>query len=125
MSARAGPARRRGAWVPTDGRPAGAAPLVRVTYQRGDHDCGVAALAMLLDLEYDVVLAGFAGADRTLPTRGATSWLLARVAAALGFRVRRRLARGFDAAWCRGVLHLTYPSGLAHWAYARDGLLYN
>jgi hypothetical protein len=99
--------------------------ITRVVKQRGSADCGIAALAMVLQLPYEDVFAAVAKIERRWAgRRGLYATSVQAAALRLGTRLRKR--RKFDPATHDGVLRVSRDKQEgAHWVALIDGLVFD
>jgi ABC-type bacteriocin/lantibiotic exporter with double-glycine peptidase domain len=99
--------------------------ITRVVLQRGQADCGIAALAMVLKLPYEDVFAAVAQAERKWAgRRGLYATQVQAAARTLGVKLRKR--RQFDKATQDGVLRVSRAAQEgAHWVALIEGLVFD
>lgn len=101
------------------------APLLWFVGQRDAGDCGVAALAMLLDVPYETALRACHSAPGVRLERGTSARQLVRAGRDLGADVRRVRAGHYHLRRCCGVLGVDLPDGRGHWVYVCGGVVYD
>jgi hypothetical protein len=99
-------------------------PVIKIVTQRGEGDCGIAAIAMLLGRTYEDVLAAAVSKtkSRTLHVRGVHFRQIRQTLDALGYRTRTKRKVDFDND-C-GIVDITHRDG-RHVAVLKAGLLFD
>ena len=100
-------------------------PLVRVVLQRRTDDCGVATLAMLLNVTYDDVWTDLMKIRSDVPTDGISEQLMRRLASMAGYDLQSVPPGGYPVGWCHGIIGIDFPHGDGHWAFTSYGYLYD
>lgn len=94
--------------------------------QRGELDCGIAALAMLLHESYEAVHDALVATRGTRPLRrGAVAQDLVATAAYLGRRLRRSRRAALDPARVHGVLGVDFDDSQGHWTLVAGGYVFD
>lgn len=104
---------------------AGYTPMPRLVRQQGDHDCTIAALAMVAHRPYDAVArqATALGLGGAIAGTGLTPGSVARVADALHLRLSVPGAPDFE--HDEGLLILQFPNGDVHATFLYRGWVYD
>ena len=93
-------------------------PFIHMVAQRHDWDCGVAALAMFLGVEYEAALLAYG--DLKVMNRGVWFTEITRAAAHFGVTLRKRRKYDFDRS--DGILHIRFKrSREQHVLLLREG----
>lgn len=99
-------------------------PLFQLVYQHGKADCGVAALATLLQEPYEDVLISAGQFNPRVLKNGLYGNDLIRIAMEFGVTLHRR-TRHIDLDDHIGILGLKFPKGAEHWVYLSNGLIFD
>ncbi len=98
-------------------------PLVSMCPQRHMADCGVATLAMFLDVTYEDALLALGGEIPNVIRRGVWFPELQRAAARLG--VTTKFKRRPDLELDEGILNIKHRDGSQHVVVLREGVLFD
>lgn len=100
-------------------------PILRITPQRQLNDCGIAALAMLLDLRYEPVLHAAEQAIGGIPLEGLRECELRKIARTLGYPLRAVVPANNRSCSGRAVMGIRSYVGDDHWTVVVDGRVYD